>query len=101
MPKYKILKQQYTSLDNVPDSIRERIWVGKLNDNDTLNMFDFYAEAKSFADQLKQNHPERNYKVVEISGNIDVKNMEEETLHAVQEQTELLNKIVKILGPTS
>ena len=70
MPKYKVLKQQYTSLDNIPDYIKEKIWVGKLNDDDTLDIFDFYAEAKYFADHLKQTHPERNYKVVEISGDV-------------------------------
>ena len=70
MPKYKVLKQKYTTADNIPQSFIDNIWVGKINDDDTLDIFDFYAEAKYFADQLKQQNSERNYKVVEITGDV-------------------------------
>jgi hypothetical protein len=71
MPKFKILKQKYTEGEiNFPQVFLNKIWTAKIDENDTVDIFNFYAEAKYYADQLKLNYPERNYKVVEIDEGI-------------------------------
>jgi hypothetical protein len=72
MAKYKVLKTQFTNNQGIPEMIRNHVWVAKIDDNDKMDIFDFYAEAKDFADRLKVTNPERNYKIVEISGAVDV-----------------------------
>lgn len=72
MAKYKVLKTQFTDIQGIPDIIRNHVWVAKFNDSDKMDIFDFYAEAKDFVDNLKITNPERNYKIVEIQGTVDV-----------------------------
>lgn len=78
MAKYKVLKTKYSTLDGVPEGIRNSFWVAKVDDSDRMDIFDFYAEAKDFVDNLKIAKPERNYKIVEISGVVDVQTVVDE-----------------------
>ena len=78
MAKYKVLKTKYCATDGIPESIRNNLWVAKVDDNDRMDVFDFYAEAKDFVDNLKNTKPERNYKIIEISSMVDVQTVYDE-----------------------
>lgn len=78
MAKYKVLKTQFTDTQEIPEQIRNHVWVAKISDDDKMDIFDFYAEAKDFVDNLKITNPERNYKIVEISGAVDVQTVYDE-----------------------
>jgi hypothetical protein len=68
MSKYKILKQQYTPLDTlVPESMRDKVWVGKLNEEDTVDIFNFYSDAEVYKTNLENTDTSgRKYTIVEV-----------------------------------
>jgi hypothetical protein len=68
MPKYKVLKQKYTPLDSIiPEAIRDNIWVGQLNEEDTVDIFVFYSDAEVYKTNLENADTSgRKYIIVEI-----------------------------------
>lgn len=68
MSKYKIIKQKYTPADTeVPEPVRNNIWVGKLSDDDTVDIFTYLSDAEYFRAQLEAADPTgRKYKVIKI-----------------------------------
>lgn len=55
--KYQILKQYIPGVDTV--------WVGALNPNDSLEVFNTLLEAETRLTQLKKQDPNRGFKIVE------------------------------------
>jgi len=68
MQKYKILKQKYTALDtNIPEVMRETVWVGKLNEEDTVDIFNYHSDALAYKTQLEiLDISGRKYKIVQV-----------------------------------
>jgi hypothetical protein len=68
MFKFKILKQKYSPLNlEIPESIRELVWVGKLSDTDTVDIFTFHSDALAYKEELEQkDNSGRKYKIVEV-----------------------------------
>lgn len=68
MYKFKILKQRYTPADTeIPETVKERVWVGKLTDEDTVDIFVYRSDAEHYMNELLQiDTSGRKYKIVEI-----------------------------------
>jgi hypothetical protein len=69
MTKYLVLKQYVPSNDPYnPIWASSHVYSAKINEDDTIDIFDTEAEAQAKATELKANDPSvRNYKVVPIS----------------------------------